>query len=687
MPEPTDPVGAADRLADLLGDARGAETIRMLQWLRAGGDAAHPTPAAAARIGVWDVTDTGTGPGLRRRDGVSTAETSTWSTAQDVPGKGDARRVVLLGESTARGYLLDPVYNPTMSLARHLDATGGPGYQCIDLARTSLSLAQLRQMVHEVVRLAPDVVVVFAGNNWTISSYDGLHPGRTALLADALRSGGYRAMRDALLNDILLPQMDDLLADLRCLRDDTGVRVVLVIPEFNLCGWSPLGPVDAIDVPMMEEKTLSRWYAARQRALAALADGRWEDVTDIAAEMIGLDDGLSPVPGHLLGTALAATGRHAAAREAFEQSRDSVCGLMIKYLPRTPRLVQDRLVAFAHEHGLGVVDLRSQLGSDDAPELPDPDHFLDYCHLSHSGVDRAMAAVARQITDEPPGSGAHRPVDGRERAVSLVLAATYNAFCGQPAAVVRRYLDRALTSHPPIRLTLASLDRLLARPGPVWASPHLGPLAADPNAALMFERLSDYRPHESRLWTLRECLAGMLTGADTPVQTSAGADGAPPAAAPVVELLDIASTILGVGAVRNYTPPRCYLQANLRETELRLTLDRPVDGVLRVTHRHRAGAPDPVRLTVNGASVGQFTAGPSWGVTNLPVSATTTRSGMNEIRVSWPGPAVDAATRIREDAAALGRGEAPYVLPIFGELYSLTFHPVAAEEGDHGADE
>ncbi|SCF07853.1 hypothetical protein GA0070558_12562 [Micromonospora haikouensis] len=704
MPEPADHIRAADRLADLLGDARGAETVRMLQWLRATSQPApvtsadRPTPSGPARIGVWDVVDTGSGPGLRRTDGVPTAEASTWSTVRDVLGKGAARRVVLLGESAARGYLLDPVYNPATSLTRHLDTGNGPDYQCVDLARTSLSLGQLRQMVGDLARLAPDVVVVFAGNNWSISAYEGIHPGRSALLAGALRAGGYRAMRNTLLDEVLLPQVDALLDDLRRLRDEAGVQVVLVVPEFNLCGWSPLGPVDAVDVPMMPEKALSRWYTARRKALSALTEGRWHDLADLAGEMTGLDGGLSPVPGHLLGTALTALGRHAAARDAFEQSRDSVCGLMVKYLPRTPRLVQDRLVAFARAHRLDIVDLRAELCRDDAPELPDPDHFLDYCHLSHSGVDRAMSAVARRITDgeagapeptEPratagrtgPGPAEPATAGGREQAVSLVLAATYNAFCGQPSAVVRRYLDRALAAHPPIRAMLAALDRLLARPGPVWASPQLGPLAADPNAALMFERLSDYRPHESRLWTLRDCLADVAGDSGSGPSGGARPDGAPARPASAFELLDITSTILGVGAVRNYTPPRSYLQANLRETEVRLALATPVDGVLRVTHRHRAGSPDPVRLTVNGTTVGEFTAGPDWRVTDLRVPAAVTRGGANTIRLSWPGPAVDNATRIREDAAALGRGEPPYVLPLFGELHSLTFHPVAAEEG------
>ncbi|MGI5152086.1 hypothetical protein ACQEVC_37930 [Plantactinospora sp. CA-294935] len=680
-------IRAADDLAELLGDERGAATIRALRtfsdaYRRSSGGRrgiGRPGfPVRPGRIGVWDIVETDLGRGLRRRTGIAPGESSTWSAVEQVPGKGGRQRVVLVGESAARGYLLDPVFNPALALQRRLDAVpDGAGFQCVDLAHTSVDVAHLRHLVRSAAHLETDVLVMFAGNNWTISAYDLAGPEDPALLAGGLREEGYPGMRRVTLDRILLPQVDELLADLLRLRDRAGTRLVVVVPEFNLAGWSPIGPVDAVDVPMLPDDALSGWYGLRARAVSAARAGAWAEVRTVAAAMTELDGGLSPVPGYLLGSALAAEGDHAGARAAYEQARDSLCGLVVKYLPRTPRVVQDRLVEFCAANDVDCVDLRRLLGRSDAPELPDPEYFLDYCHLSDTGIERAMAAVAERLTGSPsPAAGGVPPVDGWTRAVSLVLAATYNSFCGQPREVVHGYLRRALDASGRVAELMAALDRLLARPGPVWASPDLAVLAREPNASVMFERLSDYRPHQSRLWTLREALAEVL-GAGPLTVAAAGV-------AADAELLDISSTMLGVGAVRNYTAARCYLQANLRATEVRFALPAPTAGTLRVTHRRRGGAGDPVRLDVNGTELGRFVSGNGWSDSEFAVPAAITGAGVNVVRLTWPGPAVSLADRVRADVDALSRGEPPYVLPLFGELYSMKFCPDQAEEDSVG---
>jgi hypothetical protein len=664
----------ADELAGLLADDRGAQTIRAVQRLLrqarppADGDR-EQAPPRLGRVGRWAIVDSPAGRGLRGFE-AAPGMGSTWSRVDEVPGKGEARRVVLLGESAARGYLLDPVYTPASVLQQHLDAAAdGRRYQCVDLAQTSIELSGLRELVAAAAHLDTDTLVMFAGNNWTISAYELGGPDDTALLARALGAGGYRRMRDTLLADVLEPQVRGLLADLLRLRERAGVHLVVVVPEFNLTGWSPLAAAQAVDVPMLADDALVRWYELRSQALAAVAAQRWDAVGGLTAAMVELDGGLSPVPGYLTGLALCAGGDHAAAREAFERSRDSLCGLIVKYLPRTPRIVQDLLVEFCTAHDVDCVDLRQVLAHDEASPLPDPEYFLDYCHLSDCGIERAMGAVAARITGRPAGAATPRPLaprplaDDWTRAVSLLLAATYNAFCGQPVDVVRGYLDRALRACPRVRELMASLNSLLARPGPVWASPHLAPLAREPNAAVIFERLSAYRPDQSRLWSLRECLMD-LVGPPEPGGTR-GSE----------ELLDIATTALGVGAVPNYTRPRCYLQATVHTTEVRFLLPAPVDGVLRLVHRRRGGSARPVRLALNGAELGAFVAGRLWATSEFPVPEHATRSGINLLRLTWPGPAVSLRTRLAADMDSLARGEVPYVLPLFGELYSLTFLP------------
>jgi hypothetical protein len=686
-----DRLHAADRLARLLADQRGTETILALQRLsqapapppRGGGTAAAGQPPrddAARRagragragrpryVGIWEIIETPDGPGLRRRPLVSPRDASVWSADADAAGKGDATRVVLVGESVARGFLLDPVLNPAIALRRYLNAAPGASrYQCLDLAQTAMPLAGLRRVIAASAHLDTDVLVVFAGNNWTTSAEDSPATDYPVALERVLRRDGYRGLRDRIRDDFLLPQVQSLLGDLERLREQCGIRPVVVVPEFNLTGWSPLGGVKEMDVPMLPEASLARWCDLRSAAAAAAAADDWATVRAAAEEMAGLDDGLSPVPGYLLGRALERTGEPEAAREAYERCRDSLWGLPVTYLPRISRVVQDMLREFCARTGVECVDLPRLLGRPATPALPDPTHFLDYCHLSDSGMAIAMSAVAAVITGEPAvrESAPAELVSDWGRAVSLLLAACYNSFCDQPATAVREYLERSVAACPEITGLMAALDLVLGRPGgPMWSGPGIETVVREANAATVFARLGEYRPDSSRLWSLREGMAqvaGVAMGTD-----------APPARGRR-ELLDISTTMLGLGSVPNHTQPRCYLQANIATTQIQVSLAAPADAVLRLVHRRREGQADLVPVRVNGHRAGDFAATAAWTAAEFAVPADMTRAGVNVIEVAWPGAAVSWPSRLEEDCRALARGEPPYVLPIFGELYSVTW--------------
>ncbi|MFF9396781.1 hypothetical protein [Streptomyces griseoluteus] len=63
------------------------------------------------------------------------AETAQfWADVAYVPTKGDGRRVLLVGESAARGFLLDPGLTPADVLRGEL-SNGAEQMQCVDLAK------------------------------------------------------------------------------------------------------------------------------------------------------------------------------------------------------------------------------------------------------------------------------------------------------------------------------------------------------------------------------------------------------------------------------------------------------------------------------------------------------------------------------------------------------------------------
>jgi len=112
------------RLAALLGDERGTEVLAELQKIslrsrRSGRESRElheSLPSDAGNIGVWDIVETADGRALRRQN-HSPGELRMWADVSEVPGKGKARRVVLVGESSARGFLLDPAMTPSGAVA------------------------------------------------------------------------------------------------------------------------------------------------------------------------------------------------------------------------------------------------------------------------------------------------------------------------------------------------------------------------------------------------------------------------------------------------------------------------------------------------------------------------------------------------------------------------------------------
>src|SRR4029077_15406086 len=128
-----------------------------------------------------------------------------------------------------------------------LRAVGGSGnFEVVDLARTNETLASLAETVRTAVQIQPDVLVLFAGNNWNLLETPEVSPYAPSVLArqrygETLREEGtagpvrqaaerLRAVAEAALGAI---------AEIAGLIHIPGV---VVIPEGHLADWEKLQP-------------------------------------------------------------------------------------------------------------------------------------------------------------------------------------------------------------------------------------------------------------------------------------------------------------------------------------------------------------------------------------------------------------------------------------------------------------
>lgn len=658
-------VERAKRLAGLLSDERGARTLAELQKLarRTRQDPStapggrQPLAGASAVVGVWDIVDATQSPALHRRTD-NASEHWLWADIAEVPPKGSRRRLVLLGESTARGYLLDPILTPAAVLQHALDGASGPGaWQCVDLAKTNARIVDLTRVVSRLGVLHTDLAVIFAGNNWILPRYSVSH---LDSLADALRSGGYPTMREAFWVSVVLPQVQLFFERVARVARTHHIRVVLVLPEFNLQGW---WPASDYETPPLPAEAAEEWYCLRESAEESLTAQKYDEVFRTTDRMLLLDAGLAPATGHLRGRALACQGRFAEARAAYEASRDSICGLLVSTTPRITRRLQDEIAAAAETHGFDLVDMRAVL-ADQTGQLPDPQHFLDYCHLSDLGIAAAMRATAQVVT------GSHPPrapeLSSTERGVMRLLAACHNAYCGQPSWIVRNWLAGPSTTNPNVAHLSTSLLDLLEGVGPVWAHAATARLRAHPAVARYLAPAGPREVQALGLWTLRECLYELA--GERPTRPY-------PTPHPEVDVLESVRVARNGGFhTPNYSPECAYFRATTRTTRLYFALCHDRSGRLTLVYRNPRSTGSVV-VAINGTVIGTVPPASKWSSVDLDIPRERTRRGVNTITVRWCIPTTPPGAPAAADANRMNRGEYPFVLPIFGELFTVRFVP------------
>ncbi len=647
----------ADRIARLLADSRGAEILAELQKLTVHlNSSARPAdrPERADDVGIWHAERTDDGVALRRHEWAMT-EKWAWADVAEVAPAGSARRVVLIGESTARGWLYDPAFNPAIALGRQLDKAAPGGYQVVDLAKSGASAEQTAELADQIALLEPDALVMFGGNNWTCfpaSPQTGIFD----VLARAVANGGYGEARRTFVSAVILPRAQDLLNRFAKLSRDHGTQIIVVVPEFNLCGWALAAN---LEVPVLPSGALAKWYELRDAAEMACDAAQWADVAPIAEQMRLLDGGTSPVPGYLLGRAAMALGDGPTARSGLEDARDSIVGVGVANTPRAIRETQQLLVDFAAEHGFPCVDLRQVLAAPDLPELPDERFFHDFCHLSDMGVERAMSAVADALLGRPAGSTPPGPgVEPELRLLVHMLAAVHNSYYGQPAEVIRAQLAAAAACGQPAPEIMTALLDILQGAGPLWTHAAIETLAAAGPASMVLGPmlLSSNRP--PGLWVLGECIGEML-------------GRAPSAGAGEMDLLCTSNDITEMSRQSaDLSPPRYYFHATAERSRFAFSLGGQCAGSLSLTYRMPdAPGHSAAEISVNDSVVGTVAAHPDWAGVTIEIPASVTRPGVNWVSIRWPVPATDAQAHFAAAATAMARGEFPCVYPVFGELF------------------
>jgi Tfp pilus assembly protein PilF len=335
-------------------------------------------------------------------------------------------RVFVLGGSAALGWPGPEGFSFAGYLRRALEKSAPGRYEIINAAAMSYGSHRVRDLLHDVVKLDPDVVVLWSGNNEYIERNQLSTYARTPVMSGLQRalhhSDLYRGLRVALqaaAPELFVRQAAGDITDLRSTpkvrrgmlgrsaesdrqildnyRTNVQAMAELIAAEgatgifctvpVNLSGWAPANtpPVFA------DQRQFERWQNLQQQVFAL-----W-DQRQFADAMPRLRQLLEIAPDYALAHYLSGLGHQQAgqlqeARKAFERARD-LDPRPLRALSTFAPVVR----SIGASRGTRLVDLEEAFVVKSGANLSGAELFIDYVHPNERGAKLAATRVLEAL--------------------------------------------------------------------------------------------------------------------------------------------------------------------------------------------------------------------------------------------------------------------------------------------------
>jgi hypothetical protein len=640
------------------------------------------------KIGIWEERSNGEGLFVR----TDNPDWPRWANMECIPPKGHRKRVVLLGESVARGYFYDPYFNPASALETIFSRVGADHVEIIDLAKTGISLEELLEVMKESEALAPDAYVVFAGNNW--SGFADLSTSVSARVAEIIRSGGdveqVKSCHAAHVEERVRYAMKSMADVGRAI----AVPVVFILPEFNLLDWHHEG---SDQLPFLSSDETASWESAYVEARNALEDKRFETATSHAQRMLELDQGTTSKGYEILAHCALTRGDIPEARQLLEMGRDAGLFLPWTRTPRCSSTVQTVVRLETQSSGFFLVDLPRVFSALSSGGLPDRNLFHDYCHMTSAGIRIAMTSTAAVLL--PLLSGKHLDVSAmmhadwriepQVEAEAFLLSAIHNAWGGQREEVIRYQCEQGLDRTPRASETFFRLLDSHLHALPYAMSKSFAPFWENKGPVAKYFFQLKLKPEKELLPSLVSVLADVLESrmpeirqfVESRLQEHQGLRKNS------LNMLSLSNSCISSLDVMKYwqydeiiycaTSPHSNFSLVTDGTccvQLTITLRIPKGQKLRDT--------DIISLQCNNSIVFSCTPSHSWKTHEVRVPLGATVRGLNRICINWPKPYWTREERLQRMLAQLERGRAPKLTSGYGEIHSFRASAVQSSGND-----
>lgn len=400
-------------------------------------------------LGIWKIKNIN-GEKKIQRDEHMRHEWHAWANVHEISLKTNKKRIVLLGESVARGFFYNPNYSVARELESVLNSKNDFGeVEVIDLSKNAMDMDEVIDVVESCDLLNPDLMVMFAGNNWRSKLYQELNPKDYEKISFLYNREGFTSVKLYLENKFkkIISNFIDLVITN---NQKNNISTVFVIPAFNLFNWKS-DETEKI-ISLLKNNDLKKWLEAKSKA-----ENAWiqEDYTCLELEskrMIELDSS-NPLGYELLSRSYLQQEKIPEAIECLDNSKDTILfGRALNSSPRCFRIIRDTVIKKATQDGVQVVDLFSIFNEVYKDRSKHGELFLDYCHLSLDGIKIAMKHTAKVVI----GSVTHQEISTESipdskiflknftKSVAHFAAAIHNAHWSQPRDVLEFHCQKAI---------------------------------------------------------------------------------------------------------------------------------------------------------------------------------------------------------------------------------------------------
>jgi hypothetical protein len=671
----------AGRLAQSFNSAEGERILRLITQLSTSPDGSSSEelkksgePPEKLRVGIWEAVEEPGGRSFVRANNGDPWH--LWANVQKIPAKGLAPRVVLIGESVARGHLYDPHFTSALALQKMLDAACGPAeIEVVDLGRTDLVHEPLQELIPQALHLEPNALVIFAGNNWS----PFIKPSEEQLLdmSYAFRAtGSWRGVKES-CESFLITNTRKTLRLLEEVARERGIPVVFVLPEFNLADWR----TECISPPLLSSEQTGAWLRAKAEAEQLLQGSEWEKAEGLGERLLQLDQGTTTAGPYVLAEVSHRRGDHEAARTFLEMARDAMVCWPIREAPRCYSVIQQTMREEAAAHGLHLIDLPREFTKYLGGEIADRRLFLDYCHLSLEGIRISMALTAERLLPllkYPPQSSkelgeVELKVSANVKAVAHFLAAVYNGNWSQRMELVRHHLRTALEYDCGIVDMMQLFLDLHIRRVPSSLCGSFEQLSEMPNMAAIIALYTDYIRDKFVNTKLVSEIGGALEEVGMPARAQIERL--------IIKEHSVKNRTVNLAnklySTRSYSRfladfrPEFY-KATERNTSFLLVCDQPEPLKFSLTMKvPHVSVNQTISLRVNGSLVAEVAASDRWTTATCSAPAELVHPGLNQVEIGWPLP-VWSHEKWREQVAdCLEAGDLIEIIPMFGLIHSF----------------